>query len=141
MSEEEFESYCNGLNETNGIANIFKIIQANMKILSELKDKQKLLKQEAYKLQSDMNTFRSTMQTNFNQCLIKNKAKYTNNVEGFERPVAKNFMDDLDSDLSALNATSLAQPIKPISNSDSNALADLETPAGATGIATEAGSN
>ena len=108
-----------------------------MKILSELKDKQKLLKQEAYKLQSDMNMFRSTMQSNFNQCLIKNKPKYTNNIEGFERPVAKNFMDDLDADLSALNATSLAQPIKPISTvkDETNSFGDeLETAsqAGAT---------
>lgn len=121
MSEEEFESYSNGSNEQNGSANIFKIIHANLKILAELKDKQKMLKQEAFKLQSDMNMFRQSMQSNYVNCLLKNKSKFTENIEGFQRPVVKNFMDDFDVSCAE---TKLAEPIQPTSlvAADSNSI-------------------
>ena len=111
MSQEEFENYCNGLVDINSSSNALKTIQSNLKILSELKDKQKILKQETLKLQADINTFRKTMQAKFDACLFKNKDQYTKSINGFK----KNFLDD-NEDLIVLNQVNgLSEPLKPSS--------------------------
>lgn len=109
MSQEEFENYCNGLVDINSSSNALKTIQSNLKILSELKDKQKILKQETLKLQADINTFRKTMQSKFDACLFKNKNQYTKSINGFKT----NFLDD-NNDLLELNQENvLSEPLKP----------------------------
>ncbi len=109
MSQDQFENYCNGFVDVNSSSNALKLIQSNLKILSELKDKQKLLKQETQKLQADINSFRKTMQNKFNACLFKNDEQYTNGISGFK----KNFFDD-NQDLLVLNQTKLSEPLKPL---------------------------
>ena len=54
MTQDKFEDYCNGLIDMNSSSNVLKLIQSNLKILSELKDKQKLLRQETKKLQIEI---------------------------------------------------------------------------------------
>lgn len=104
MTEEKFENYCNGLEDS--VSNVLKLIQSNLKILSELRDKQKLLKQETLKLQKDMNNFKNQMESKFHSCLDKNKLNYTARIEGYER---KSVLDDkVVNDL-------LPSPLKPSS--------------------------
>lgn len=104
MSEEMFENYCNGLEDS--ISSVLKLIQSNLKILSELRDKQKLLKQETLKLQIDMNDFKNEMEKKFHSCLDKNKLNYTKRIEGYER---KMVLDDM------IVEDCLPSPIKPSS--------------------------
>lgn len=106
MTQEKFEDYCNGLMDMNSSTNVLKLIQSNLKILSELKDKQKLLRQETKKLHLEMSSFKDQMSSKFLACLDKNQAKYTVNINGYER---RNLIDD-----NLLNEQqSLPQPLKP----------------------------
>jgi len=109
MSEETFDNYCNGLVDVNSSSNVLKLIQSNLKILSELKDKQKLLNQETLKLRSDMSSFKEIMEKKFHSCLDKNKLSLTQNIEGYER---RNVLDD-DKEVLILNETTLPEPLKP----------------------------
>lgn len=111
MTEEKFENYCNGLEDLNSSSNVLKLIQSNLKILSELNDKQKLLLQETLKLENDMNDFKKIMDNKFHSCLDKNKLSYTNKIIGYER---KSVLDD-NKDMLMLNQTQLPQPLKPSS--------------------------
>lgn len=89
MTEEKFENYCNGLEES--VSNALKLVQSNLKILNELRDKQKLLNQETLKVQLDMNEFKKLMEKKFQACLDKNKLAYTDKIPGYER---KSVLDD-----------------------------------------------
>ena len=109
MSEETFDNYCNGLVDVNSSSNVLKLIQSNLKILSELKDKQKLLNQETLKLRSDMSSFKELMENKFHSCLDKNKLTLTQNIVGYER---RNVLDD-DKEVLILNETTLPEPLKP----------------------------
>lgn len=109
MSEEEFNNYCDGLMDMDSSSNVLKLIQSNLKILSELKNKQKLLKQETFKLQSDINTFREEMQNKFYSCLNENKEKFTNNIEGYKR---KHVLDDSIDEV--IDQSELLKPLKPL---------------------------
>lgn len=75
MNNDEFENYCNGLVDVDGMSNILKLVQSNLKVLSELKDKQKLLKQETVELQTEINSFRELMQNKFDNCLSYNNVQ------------------------------------------------------------------
>lgn len=105
MSEERFENYCIGLEDST--SNALKLIQSNLKILGELKDKQRLLNQETKKLQMDMNEFKKIMEKKFHSCLDNNKLTYTQKIAGYER---KSVLDD-----TILDNTTLPQPLKPSS--------------------------
>lgn len=106
MTQDKFEDYCNGLMDINSSTNVLKLIQSNLKILSELKDKQKLLRQETKKLHLEMSLFKDQMSSKFISCLDKNNEKYTVNINGYER---RNLIDD-----NLLNEQpSLPQPLKP----------------------------
>ena len=109
MSEEDFDNYSSGTVDTNSSSNVLRLIQTNIKILCELKDKQKLLKQEISRLQSDMESFKQSMQKNFHSSLDKNKEKYTQNIADYER---KSVLDD-DKDVRSLNQSKLPQPLMP----------------------------
>lgn len=86
MSPEEFENYCQGLVDVDSSSNnVLKMLQTNLKVLGELKDKQRLLKQETLKLQTDITIFRQLMQNKFTSCLNNNKENYTQNVPGYVR--------------------------------------------------------
>lgn len=128
MSAEEFENYCQGLadDESSSSNNVLKLIQTNLKVLGELKDKQKLLKQETLKLQTDITIFRQLMQNKFNACLNNNKENYTQNVPDYVRnkaaaPSKPSVLDD-SLDVASFNAsvqnTSLLEPLKPSLNSN-----------------------
>lgn len=97
MSEEKFKNYCNGLEDNS--SNALKLVESNLKILTELSDKQKLLCQETQRLQSDMNECRKSMEKKFHQCLDKNKLTYTEKIAGYER---KSVLDDNISDSNLL---------------------------------------
>jgi hypothetical protein len=120
MSQEEFENYCNGLVEINTSTSVLRLIQSNLKILSELKDKQKLLKQESLGLKSEMNSFREEMNTKFLDCLNQNSKKYTQHILngtdtlGVENKQQKKSYIDDDDGLSSFNSQ-LMQPLKPSS--------------------------
>lgn len=139
MSADEFDNYCQGLADfDNSGSNVLKLIQTNLKVLTELKDKQKLLKQETLKLQTDIGVFRQLMQNKFNACLNNNKENYTQNVPGFVRnsttttpattttggsggavasvnPLNVNVLDDSNDIIKFNNQNStLLEPIKPI---------------------------
>ena len=108
MSEDKFESYCNGLEDSESSA--IKLVQSNLKILAELgNNKQKLLKQDTYRLQSDMDTFKRSMEVKFHACLDKNRCAYTENIAGYERRSV------LDLDNACVCA--LPQPLMPTSSS------------------------
>lgn len=145
MSAEEFENYCNGLMDVeSSSSNVLKLIETNLKVLNELKDKQKLLKQETLKLQTDITIFRQLMQNKFNACLNNNKENYTQNVPGYLRnsggssllttataaataatstaSTQNNVLDDI-QDLAKFNATTsaasdLLTPLRPTTTSD-----------------------
>ena len=110
MTQEKFEDYCNGLIDVNSSSNVLKLIQSNLKILSELKDKQKLLRQETKKLQTDMSSFKDSMESKFNSCLDRNQSKFTECIEGYLR---KNVLDDNKEVLILNDTQSLPQPLKP----------------------------
>jgi hypothetical protein len=109
MTQEEFESYSNGLVDENSSAAVLKQIQTNLKILGELRDKQKLLKQETLNLQSDMISFTSSMEAKFHACLNESREKYTNGIEGFVR---KSVLDDC-QDVDLFNKSKMLLPLKP----------------------------
>jgi hypothetical protein len=109
MTEEEFEMYSNGLiDESNAI----KILNSNLKLLSELTNKKKLLEQEAMRLKKSMNAYKQSVQVKFHTCLLNNKPMYTENIEGFNRHV----LDD-NEDVLLFNQAKLISPLKPIVNS------------------------
>jgi hypothetical protein len=116
MSQEEFENYCNGLIDESTSSNVLKQIQTNLKILSELKDKQKLLKQETLNLQTDMISFTNSMEQKFHQCLNQVREKYTKNINGYTR---KNVLDD-NQDVLLFNQTKLLLPLKPLNTAPDN---------------------
>ena len=94
----------------NSSSNVLKLIQSNLKILSELKDKQKLLRQETKKLQLEMSTFKDSMESKFNSCLDRNQSKFTLNIQGYER----NNLIDNNRDVLVLNEQqTLPLPLKP----------------------------
>lgn len=110
MSSEEFDDYCQGLVDVDSSSNnVLKLLQTNLKVLTELKDKQRLLKQETLKLQTDITIFRQLMQNKFTACLNNNKENYTQNVPGYVR-------NNESSSSRAINATStsvgLLEPLK-----------------------------
>lgn len=110
MTQDKFEDYCNGLIDMNSNSNVLKLIQSNLKILSELKDKQKLLRQETKKLQLEMSTFKDSMESKFNSCLDRNQSKFTLNIQGYER----NNLIDNNRDVLVLNEQqTLPLPLKP----------------------------
>lgn len=110
MTQDKFEDYCNGLIDTNSSSNVLKLIQSNLKILSELKDKQKILRQETKKLQLEMSTFKDSMESKFNSCLDRNQSKFTMNIQGYER----NNLIDNNRDVLVLNEQqTLPLPLKP----------------------------
>jgi len=112
MSEEEFEMYSNGLiDESNAI----KILNSNLKLLSELTNKKKLLEQEAMRLKKSMNAHKQNMQVKFHTCLLNNKPIYTENIEGFNRHV----LDD-NEDVLLFNQAKLISPLKPIVSSSTS---------------------
>lgn len=125
MTQEEFESYCDGLMDQDSSSNVLKLINTNLKILGELKDKQKLLKQETLKLQSDITLFRQLMQNKFNQCLNNNKENYTQHIlaahdstgDQQRRPnQLANLLDD-NNDLIKFNSNQpelVSSPIEPL---------------------------
>ncbi len=84
MTEEKFESYCSGL-EDSGTSNALKLVQSNLKIIAELGNKQKLRHQDTNRLQAEMDQFKRLMDAKFNACLDKNKLAYTTNIAGYER--------------------------------------------------------
>jgi hypothetical protein len=124
MSIEEFDKYCKGLTNSNqGI----KIIQTNLKILAELKDKQELLKKEAFKLQNDMNAFNECMKIKVLNCFKQNDQKYLSNIKEINEWFKKNYKykdcfdeddneGDEDENESVLNETvnDSTQPLIPI---------------------------
>ena len=111
MTQEKFEDYCNGLVDVNSNSNVLKLIQSNLKILSELKDKQKLLRQETKKLQTEMSSFKDSMESKFNSCLDRNQSKFTEFIEGYVS--RQNLLDD-NKEVETLNDTqSLPHPLKP----------------------------
>ena len=110
MSQEEFENYCNGLVDESSSSNVLRQIQSNLKILSELKDKQKLLKQETLNLQTDMISFTNSMEHKFHQCLNQVREKYTQNISGYTR---KNVLDD-NQDVLLFNQTKMLTPLMPL---------------------------
>jgi hypothetical protein len=144
MSADEFDNYCQGLADfDNSGSNVLKLIQINLKVLTELKDKQKLLKQETLKLQTDIGVFRQLMQNKFNACLNNNKENYTQNVPGFVRnpttatpattttggavvsanPLNVNVLDDSNDIIKFNNQNStLLEPIKPINKPTNNVI-------------------
>ena len=109
MSEDQFENYCNGLVDLGTSSNVLKLLKSNLKILAELKDKQKLLKQETHKLQLDMDAFRYSMQKKFQECLDKNADKFTKNIAGYVR---RHALDD-NNDVLKFNQTKLPEPLRP----------------------------
>lgn len=109
MTQEQFENYCNGLVDVNSSSYVLKLIQSNLKILSELKDKQKLLKSESLKLQTDMHKFRDTMHQKFINCLNNNRETFTQNINGY---VKKTVLDD-NQDVMMFNKAKLLEPLKP----------------------------
>jgi hypothetical protein len=120
MSQEEFENYCNGLVEINTSTNVLRLIRSNLKILSELNDKKKLLKQESFCLKDEMNSFTEEMNLKFLECLNQNNPKHTQHIlNGMEnigvenKQKAKSYIDD-DDGLSSFNSQ-LMQPLKPSS--------------------------
>ena len=123
MSQEEFENYCNGLIDESSSGNVLKQIQSNLKILSELKDKQKLLKQETLNLQTDMISFTNSMEQKFHQCLNQVREKYTKNINGYTR---KNVLDD-NQDVLLFNQTKLLSPLKPLNAASDNSCSHNKT--------------
>jgi hypothetical protein len=117
MSEEEFENYCDGLVDIDNSSNVLKLVQFNLKMLSELKDKQKILRKETIKLQTDMSLFRELMQAKFNTCLNNNKEKYTNGIEGFVRKPS--VLDDSQDLIKFNQIASNAQTLEPMKASNS----------------------
>ena len=118
MSEEEFANHCNGLVDINTSNNVLKTIHSNLKILSELRDKQRLLRLETSKLKSDFDSFRKETQSKFHACLYKNKDKYTSGVSGF----CKNVIDGDDHHMQLINEAKLSEPLKPLPASASSGL-------------------
>lgn len=84
MSDEMFNNYSNGMVKAENNSSLLKFIQSNTKILSELENKQKLLKQETHRIQSDMNSFSDLMQNKFHKCLDENK-EFIKGINGFLR--------------------------------------------------------
>jgi hypothetical protein len=117
MTEEEFENYCDGLVDLDSTSNVMKLVQFNLKMLSELKDKQKILRKETIKLQTDMGLFRELMQIKFNACLNNNKEKYTAGVEGFVRKPGA--LDDSQDVIKFNQMASNAQTLEPVKASTS----------------------
>jgi hypothetical protein len=118
MTDDEFDDYSNGIQVNSSTTQtVLKLIQTNIKVLSELRDKQRLIKQEANKLQEDMNKMRLNMQSKFNKCLTNNKMKYTNNIEGFQR---ENVLDNNKDVLMLNKAEKLQPPLLPQSITNSN---------------------
>ncbi len=117
MSEEEFENYCDGLVDIDSSSNVLKLVQFNLKMLSELKDKQKILRKETIKLQTDMSLFRELMQVKFNACLNNNKEKYTNGIEGFVRKPS--VLDDSQDLINFNQIAGNAQTLEPMKSSNS----------------------
>jgi hypothetical protein len=113
MSEEEFGNYSNGLNDADSVSNVLKLVQFNLKMLSELKDKQRILRKETLKLQTDMGLFRELMQIKFNTCLNYNKEKYTQSIKGFVRkPSVLDDAHDLTQFNQSMNNLPLLEPVK-----------------------------
>ena len=106
MTEEKFENYCNGLEDS--VSNALKLVQSNLKILNELRDKQKLLNQETLRVQQDMNEFKKIMENKFHACLDKNKLAYTDKIPGYVR---KSVLDD---QISENMSEILPQPLTPL---------------------------
>jgi hypothetical protein len=111
MTQDKFEDYCNGLIDINSSSNILKLIQSNLKILSELKDKQNLLRQETKKLQLEMSSFKDSMENKFNSCLDRNPTKLTENIERYTKK--KSILDDDNNNNDDLIETQLPQPLVP----------------------------
>lgn len=131
MSQDEFENYCNGLADADSSGNVLKLIQFNLKMLSELKDKQKIIRKETIKLQTDMSLFRELMHVKFNACLNNNKEKYTKNIEGFVRKPSA--LDD-SQDVMKFNQSGVATPaLQPVKASESLSSLKEDQPPGATG--------
>jgi len=107
MSEEKFENYLNGLEENSTAV---KLVQSNLKILADLGNKQKLLKQDTFRLQNEMDQFNRIMETKFYACLDKNKLAYTKNIAGYERKSVLDF--ELEKE-----ASDLPVPLMPSSSS------------------------
>ena len=118
MSQEEFENYSNGLVDIDSCSNVLKLVQFNLKMLSELKDKQTILRKETIKLQTDMSLFRELMQVKFNSCLNTNKEIYTQNIEGFVRK--PNVLDDSQDLIKFNQITSNVQLLEPVKASVSS---------------------
>lgn len=111
MSKELFEFYSNGQNDTDNIGNIQKVIETNLKVLSELKDKQILIKHETFKLQSDIQLFRQLIKTKLDTCVQSSTAlKLSNSFEN------KGVLDD-NQDVVSFNANSsgILKPV-PLNN-------------------------
>ena len=107
MNQEQFETYSNTQNDMDNIGNIQKVIETNLKILSELKDKQKLIKQETFKLQTDIKVFKELIKVKFTNCINSNLDS---------KKAASSFQNVLDDneDVLSFNETSknILQPIQ-----------------------------
>ncbi|CAF0707676.1 unnamed protein product [Brachionus calyciflorus] len=110
MSEEQFEIYSNGQNEMDNVGNIQKVIETNLKVLSELKDKQKLIKQETFKLQSDIKLFRELMRSKLDDCIRSNMARKRNghDVSSASSSIPSKSILDENQDLIDFNENSSA---------------------------------
>lgn len=129
MSPEEFENYCQGLVDVDSSSNnVLNLLQTNLKVLTELKDKQRLLKQETLKLQTDITIFRQLMQNKYTACLNNNKENYTQNIPGYVRNsnqatssssltsvavAATSFTNDLVNISETAQDVGLLEPMKP----------------------------
>lgn len=111
MNQEQFENHANGHNELDNIGNIQKVIETNLKILSELKDKQKLIKQETFKLQTDIKLFRELMRSKYDSCIKANMERKRNGLnQSFQN---RSVLDD-NQDVINFNET-VANVLQPIS--------------------------
>ncbi|RNA42572.1 rab5 GDP GTP exchange factor isoform X3 [Brachionus plicatilis] len=100
MTQEQFEFYSNGQNDTDNIGNIQKVIETNLKVLSELRDKQILIKHETFKLQSDIHLFRELIKKKLENCIQSSTEHKLNS--SFQN---KSVLDD-NQDVASFNFTS-----------------------------------
>lgn len=73
MTQELFDFYSKGQGDTDNIGNIQKLIETNLKMLSELSDKQTLVKHETVKLKTDIQMYSQVIREKMENCIRSNK--------------------------------------------------------------------
>ena len=111
MSQELFDYYSRGQGDTDNIGNIQKLIETNLKMLSELSDKQTLVKHETVKLQTDIQMYSQIIRKKMDNCLR------SNNQNKFGTLCQNKCVLDEENDVSSFNASS-DSILKPVSLSN-----------------------